>query len=132
MMMSCIRSFYDGKKMPFTKGGQVWDYLNCDDAGEAFFLVAEKGSDGAVYPLGSGECRELAAYITAVRDIVRPGSPIGLGELEYTPNQVMYLCADISRLTADTGFVPKIRFEDGIKATVDWIKEQDDFKKSLL
>jgi nucleoside-diphosphate-sugar epimerase len=37
----------------------------------------------------------------------------------------MNLCADISQLTADTGFVPKTSFSQGVNATVEWIKEVD-------
>lgn len=125
MMMSCIRSFLYGKKMSFTKGEQMWDYLNCDDAGEAFYLIAEKGHDGAVYPLGSGKANKLADYITTVRNLLNPAMPTGLGELAYPQGQVMNLCADIGQLTVDTGFVPKISFEQGVRNTVDWIKEVD-------
>ena len=39
---------------------------------------------------------------------------IKLGSIPYTEKQVMYLCADISELTKDTGWKPKVRFEDGI------------------
>ena len=35
----------------------------------------------------------------------------------------MNLCADISSLTADTGFMPEVRFEDGISYTVEWAKK---------
>ena len=34
----------------------------------------------------------------------------------------MYLCADISKLTKDTGFIPQISFEEGIKETVAWCR----------
>ena len=39
----------------------------------------------------------------------------GFGKIDYYPNQVMYLCADISDLIEDTGFKPRFSFEEGIK-----------------
>ena len=33
----------------------------------------------------------------------------------------MHLEADISNLTADTGFIPQYSFEDGIRETVEWV-----------
>ena len=49
---------------------------------------------------------------------------IGIGEVPYMPKQVMYLCADINKLTKDTGFVPEWSFEEGIKETVEWCRKQ--------
>lgn len=122
MIMSCIRSFLKDEKMSLTKGEQLWDYLHCDDAARALYLIAEKGIDGVVYLLGSGIGRPLAEYIMTIRDIISPSLHPGLGDRPYAENQIMHLRADISSLTRDTGFVPEISFEDGIRTTVDWVK----------
>ncbi len=37
----------------------------------------------------------------------------------------MYLCADISKLQEDTGFAPDYTFEEAIKETVKWYKEEN-------
>ena len=58
----------------------------------------------------------------ATRDAVDPSIELGIGELDYYPNQVMHLEADISNLTEDTGFVPQYSFEEGIRETVEWVK----------
>ena len=114
----------------YTKGEQMWDYLYCDDAANAFYLAALKGIDGSVYCLGSGQVHPLYEYIQDIRDIVAPGSDIGFGEIPYYPNQVMYLCADITKLTEDTGFVPKTSFKDGIRKTEEWLKEVTRYEKN--
>ena len=120
MIMSCIRSFLKNEKLPLTKGEQIWDYLHCDDAARALCLMAEKGIDGAVYPLGSGIGRPLSEYILTIRDIISPALQPGIGDREYSDKQVMYLCADITSLARDTGFEPEIAFEDGIRSTAAW------------
>lgn len=112
-----------GKRPQYTKGEQIWDYLYNKDAARAFRLIAEKGKDGAVYCLGSGKTRMLKDYIYAIRDAVDPGLDIGIGELDYYPDQVMHLEADLSDLTKDTGFYPEYSFEEGIRETVAWVKE---------
>lgn len=122
MVMSSICRMLDGEYTKYTKGEQIWDYIYNKDAARAFYLAAEKGKDGAVYCLGSGQTRRLCDYIYAIRDAVNPDLPIGIGELAYYPNQVMYLQADLSNLTADTGFVPRYSFEEGIRETVDWVR----------
>ena len=123
MVVSGILQMLQNQRPQYTKGEQMWDYLYCDDAANAFYLAALRGPDSAVYCLGSGNVRPLADYIRDIRDVVSPGCDIGFGEIPYYPNQVMYLCADISSLTKDTGFMPEKNFKDGIFETEKWLRE---------
>ena len=122
MVTSTIRKLIEGVKPSFTKGEQKWDYLYSEDAGRAFKLIGEKGKDGAVYCLGSGSARPLADYILMMRDAVNPDAELGLGDIPYGDKQVMCLCADIEALTRDTGWVPEMPFEQGIRNTVAWLR----------
>ncbi len=114
-----LDKLFKGEKPALTAGEQLWDYMYADDAGEAMCRMAEAGRDGAIYPLGSGESRPLRAYFELLRDAIDPELPLGLGEIPYPPNQVMHLEADISQLTRDTGFVPVVPFEAGIRKVVE-------------
>ena len=107
-----------GEKPALTAGEQMWDYLYAEDAGEALCCMAEKGRDGAIYPVGGGQARPLREYFEMLRDAIDPSLPLGLGELPYPPNQVMHLEADISPLTQDTGFLPRTSFQEGIRKVV--------------
>ncbi len=122
MVMSGIYKMLKGVRPQYTKGEQIWDYIYSKDAARAFRLVAEKGKDGEIYCLGTGETRTLREFIYAIRDAINPSLDIGIGELEYYPNQVMHLEADISNLTEDIGFVPEYSFEEGIRETIKWAK----------
>lgn len=122
MVMSSVINMLDGKRMSFTKGDQIWDYVYGGDCSRAFYLIGKYGKHGKAYTIGSGKSRLLREYITAIRDVVNPELEIGLGERDYYPNQVMKLTADISELTEDTGFVPEVEFEEGIRRTMEWYK----------
>lgn len=142
MVMSALNSFFQGKAPEFTAGEQQWDYLYNKDAARALYLMGEKGIDGRVYCLGSGRVKPLRDYIVQIRDAVleterKSLSDVsnqetvekaekllsGIGKLPYTPNQVMYLCADIAQLTEDTGFEPEYSFAEGISETAEWMKK---------
>ncbi len=125
MVISTIRKLLRGEVPEFTKGEQQWDYLYSGDAARAMQLIGERGKDGAVYCLGSGKTRQLAEYITQLRDAVDPSLPLKLGAIPYTENQVMYLCADIRELQEDTGFCPETEFEEGIRRTIAWAENSD-------
>jgi nucleoside-diphosphate-sugar epimerase len=118
LIMYTINELRAGHSPEFTKCEQIWDYLYCDDAARAFLAVGDKGIDGMVYPLGSGNRRRLSKYLESLRDIVNPAGILQFGKKEYYPHQPMFLCADISELTADTGWKPEVSFEAGIKQIV--------------
>jgi nucleoside-diphosphate-sugar epimerase len=118
LIMYTISELLAGRSPELTRCEQIWDYLYCDDAARAFLAIGEKGIDGKVYPLGSGNHQKLSEYIELIRNIVKPDGVLQLGEKEYYPHQPMYLYADISELTADTGWKAKIPFEEGIKRII--------------
>lgn len=107
-----------GEKPLLTAGEQLWDYIYADDAADALICMAKNGEDGKIYPVGSGQARPLHEYFEIIRDAIDPKLPLGIGELPYPPKQVMHLEADISELQSDTGFMPKISFEDAAKIVV--------------
>lgn len=122
MITSGILKMLRGETPAFSKGEQQWDYIYSRDAARALFLAAEKGTDGKIYPVGTGQIRPLYEYIEAMRDAVGDNASVDIGKLAYREQQVMYLCADIRELTRDTGFKPEISFEEGIRETVAWCK----------
>ncbi len=124
MVMSTIYKLKNGEVPKFTPGEQIWDYLYSVDAAKAFIALSEKGKDGAIYCLGGGIPTPLKEYIRMIREAAAPGAELGLGLLPYAPEQVMYLCADISKLREDTGFVPCTDFAEGIAETVAWYERQ--------
>lgn len=123
LIMSTILKLLKKEKLEFTKGDQVWDYIYNKDAARAFRLVAEKGKDGSIYCFGSGKSRKLKDFITIIHDRIDKDAELNFGVIDYYPNQVMHLEADIANLIEDTGFEPQYSFEEGIEETICWVKE---------
>ena len=111
----CVDTMLRGEAPALTECTQTWDYLYEDDAARALYGMLEKGRDGAVYPLGSGECRSLRDYVLDIRDVTGCDAMPRFGAKDFLPDQVHYLCADLSALTADTGFTPQVPFREGIR-----------------
>lgn len=122
MIMSTIQKLIQGEVPQFTKGEQMWDYLYSGDAGSAFHLIGKYGIDSSIYILGTGQAKPLKEYIEIIREVVNPEAELEFGAVPYSERQVMYLCADIERLQQDTGFMPQVSFEEGIRRTLEWYK----------
>ena len=125
MVMTALRQFLAGEETAFTPGEQEWDYLYSRDAGNAFYLIGEKGKDGSIYCVGSGKAKPLREYIYQIRDAAAPDATPGIGKKAYGTQPVMHLCADISSLKNDTGFEPAYEFSSGIREMIRWMKERD-------
>lgn len=123
MIASGLRKMLRGEPTEFTPAMQRWDYLYSKDAGRAYYLIGEKGRDGAVYCVGSGKARPLRDYILKMAEITGVEAP-GIGVRPYPSGAVMNLCADTENLYADTGFTPEYTFEEGIRETIAWLKSQ--------
>ncbi len=121
---SAIKTMLQGKVFSCTKCEQMWDYMYSKDIAMALYLLSKKGRHGFAYPLGSGKKQPLSEYIKIIRDYINPNLKIGFGDILYAEKQVMNLCADISDLQKDTSFMCDYSFEQGIKETIKWIKEE--------
>ncbi len=122
LTITTISKLLKGESPDVTAGEQIWDYLYSSDAAEALYRIAVYGVDGSVYTIGGGKALPLRNYIEIIRDIINPSLTVNFGAKPYAEHQVMHLEADISMLTADTGFVPSTDFYEGIHQTVKWVK----------
>lgn len=120
-----ISSLLKNEKPKLTKLEQLWDYVHIDDVTSAFELIVKYGKDGRFYTIGHGDNWPLYNYIYKIRDIINPSLELGIGEVEYSDNRIPMSCVDLSSLTEDTGFVPKISFDEGIRRVIAKIKERE-------
>lgn len=125
MVPGVLAKLLSGESAQFTPAQQIWDFLYSEDAAEALYRlgVSDGQTGGKVYVLGSGSERPLKEYIEILAREAgrRTGRParVEIGALPYPEGQVMYLGADISGLMKDTGFVPQVSFEEGIRRMIE-------------
>lgn len=118
-----IQTLLMGERPSTTGLEQKWDYLYVDDLIEALVLIGEKGVGGRVYPIGSGEHKQMREYVEIIRHLIDPSLPIGIGDIPYkNPNIIDNQILDISDLMADTGFSAKYSFERGISESIKYYK----------
>ena len=123
-----IKTLLNGEKPSFTGLKQEWDYLYIDDLMLALEALGNYGKGGKVYPVASGTHKSMRQYVEAIRDIINPILPLGIGELSYkNPNKIDNQVFDITELKNDTGFEAKVTFEVGVKKTIDFFRNKFDY-----
>lgn len=112
-----INDMMKNKDTSFSPCDQMWDYIYSEDAARAMLLVAQKGKNGNVYVIGSGDAHPLKEYIHKIAAITGYKKEISFGKRAYNDKQVMYLQADVTKLQ-ELGFKPQVSFEEGIRRII--------------
>lgn len=119
LISTAVIKMLANEETEFTACEQMWDYIYSDDAARAIFISGEKGTDGKIYVIGSGEVRKLKEYIKKIAEITGYDKEIGFGKRAYNNKQVMYLQADTKDLK-ELGYFPKTEFSEGIRKIIEW------------
>jgi dTDP-glucose 4,6-dehydratase len=117
-----ITNALDGQPLPlYGDGGHVRDWLHVEDHCEALLCVAERGEPGETYNVGGGEerrNREVAESILGCLE--RPLTLIH--KVTDRPGHDRRYGLDCAKLRG-LGWRPRIPFEEGLRRTVDWYRE---------
>ena len=107
-----------GEKAVFGPAEQPYDFVHAHDCARA--LAAIGLSDGVTsgeFYLGSGDVRPLKDYLRAVGRVMGRPDLIEIGGRPDDGTRYRAEWFSIDRLTKETGYVPEIKFEDGIAGT---------------
>lgn len=108
----------------FEDGRQMRDFVSVRDVVQANLLAMERSAaDGMALNIGSGEpisISEVAAELSRAMDRNIPA----VLTLKYRAGDVRHCFADISAAGERLGYVPKVRFAEGLKDLVEWLCSQ--------
>ena len=110
------------------------DFTFVLDTVEAFIKVAELSESGEVYQIGSCISISVQEIIDTVSKILGKKVKIVTDEARIRPgrSEVGALKADYTRLKNATGWEPKVSYEEGLKITIEWMKQHlDQYKPEV-
>ena len=124
MIYTSLVKLINGEHCSFTEGHQTYDFVYITDAINSIVEVSEKGKPFNRYYIGSGHPKPLREFLLTMRDIVSPGTALGLGDIPFKGIDISYQQFDMQKVEKDTGYINKVSFEDGIKMTSEWIRKE--------
>jgi len=122
----------EGKLLPVYGDGQnVRDWLHVADHCSAICAVLERGRPGETYNIGgnSERCnRDVVTTICSLLDELRPDSKIGPRKnlIKFVPDRPGHdrrYAIDATKIHRELGWEPRVRFEEGLRRTVEWYLE---------
>jgi dTDP-glucose 4,6-dehydratase len=135
-----IHNALNGKALPvYGDGKNVRDWLYVGDHCSAIRCVLHKGRPGETYNVGGRSERrniDVVNTICTVLDELRPGSPHKphaklITYVTDRPGHDRRYAIDCSRIERDLKWQPQVTFEGGIRDTVTWYLDHQDWIDSV-
>lgn len=126
-----ITRLIQGKKIPiYGEGKAVRDYLYVIDHCKAIELVIQKGEVGENYCVGGDSERNTVQVADAIIDSLGADRSLVVHTKDRPGHDPRY-AIDHSKLTKDLGWKPEVSFEEGVKMTIDWYKDNEDWWRPI-
>ena len=133
-----ILNALDGKDLPiYGKGNQIRDWLYVEDHARALVLVATNGDIGETYNIGGHNEKQNIEVVKTICDIldeVRPKTRKYSAQIHHVADRLghdMRYAIDSSKIERELGWKPKETFESGIRKTVEWYLNNQEWCKHV-
>ncbi len=126
-----ITNLLEGKKVPvYGTGKNVRDWLHVDDHCRGIYKVLMDGRAGQVYNIGGG--RKLSNI--EITNLLLAAMGADNSSIEYVEDRKghdLRYSVDWTKINKELGYEPQVNFEDGIKNTIQWYRDNQTWWKPL-
>ncbi|WP_429154398.1 dTDP-glucose 4,6-dehydratase [Aeromonas veronii] len=145
-----ILNALDGKPLPiYGKGDQIRDWLYVEDHARALYKVVTTGLLGETYNIGGHNEKQNLEVVHTICDLLDEMVPLspsplggeGRGEERSYRHQITYVAdrpghdrryaIDASKISAELDWQPEESFESGIRKTVQWYLDNQQWVKNV-
>jgi dTDP-glucose 4,6-dehydratase len=126
-----ITNLIEEKKVPvYGTGENVRDWLHVDDHCRGIYSVLTNGRSGEVYNIGGG--RELTN--NEITNLILEAMGADESSIEYVEDRNghdLRYSVDWTKINRELGYEPKVKFEDGLRETIQWYRDNEAWWKPL-
>jgi dTDP-glucose 4,6-dehydratase len=114
----------------YGKGTNIRDWIYVQDFCEAIDIALTKGKSGEIYNVSAGnELTNLTIAKTILKLMDKPENAINF--VEDRPGHDLRYSLDSSKIRNELKWKPKYNFNEAIKTTIDWYKNNEKWWKPL-
>jgi dTDP-glucose 4,6-dehydratase len=127
-----VTNLIEGKKVPlYGDGMNVRDWLYVDDHCQAIWIVLNKGTPGEVYNIGgNNEIPNRKITETILREMGKNWDE-NVQYVKDRPGHDRRYAIDASKIKRELGWEPQYRFDQAIKTTIDWFRNNESWWRSI-
>lgn len=101
------------------------DFTHVRDMVRAYRLIAEKGTPGEVYNVGSGKTWSAQEVLDKLIAMARCPIPVRQDPARMRLSDTPVICCDHSKVTKDTGWVPVLPLEQILKESLAYFRSKE-------
>jgi dTDP-glucose 4,6-dehydratase len=126
-----ITNLIEGKKVPvYGTGKNFRDWLHVDDHCRGIYQVLMKGRSGEVYNIGGGH--ELTNLeITGLILDAMGADETSIEYVEDRKGHDLRYSVNWTKINQELGYEPQVNFEDGLRETIEWYRDNEEWWKPL-
>lgn len=136
-----ISNALEGKELPvYGDGKNIRDWLYVVDHCSAILAVLQKGTIGETYNIGGNSEKQNIEVVTTICDVL--DEKVGIlsnGEprrnlirfVKDRPGHDRRYAIDATKIKEELSWQPSVRFEEGIRQTIDWYLNNSDWVTSV-
>ncbi len=124
-----VTNILEGKKVPlYGKGLNVRDWLHVDDHCRGIALALSKGKAGEIYNIGGGTELTNLELTDMILDVMGVGEEF-IERVEDRKGHDLRYSVDITKISNELGYQPQVNFEEGLRATAQWYRDNENWWK---
>ena len=120
---STIQSLISNKKIKFTAGEQVYNFVYVSDIVSAIIKSLLNNKANGAYNLAHEKSYKIKYIVKLIYLILRINKNPKFGSIKYRKDQIMNFVPSISKIKKDLNWEPKIRIEEGLKKNIKFLKK---------
>ena len=126
-----VTNLIDNLKVPvYGSGLNVRDWLHVDDHCFAIYLALTQGKAGEIYNIGGGT--ELTNIELTKKILILMGrDDTSIDYVEDRKGHDLRYSVDISKITRELGYKPRINWETGLRETIEWYSANEAWWRPL-
>ncbi|MDO7483947.1 dTDP-glucose 4,6-dehydratase [Acinetobacter baumannii] len=131
-----------GKALPiYGKGDQIRDWLYVEDHARALYKVVTEAKVGETYNIGGHNEQKNIDVVKSICELLEelaPNKPEGVNHyvdlityVKDRPGHDLRYAIDATKIKEDLGWVPEESFETGLRKTVEWYLNNQDWVENV-
>jgi len=126
-----ITNIIEGKKVPvYGTGENVRDWLHVDDHCRGIYSVLINGRSGEAYNIGGGRERTNNEITCLILEAMGADES-SIVYVEDRKGHDLRYSVDWTKINCELGYEPQVKFEDGLRETIKWYRENEAWWKPL-
>ena len=119
LVSSVIRNLLANRPAPCSHGEQIRDYMSVLDVADGMAALLDSDFEGPCN-IACGQPTAIKSIVSRIGELMGKPDLIKLGAIPPRTNDAPMVVADVTTMTQQLGWKPRLSLDEGLRATIGW------------